>query len=794
MVVVLLGWLWPRTRPLLGGLRRGERGRLLLVVLVILALGRPQLVWRDRLGPPAIVLCLDETLSTGGRGARQASALRERHPHAPTVRIGSEEPSTDLAGLLGAGAARLPPAGGTLVLVSDGCHHGTPLAATLDALARQNVQVEVIAVPPPPPAPRLVGVRLPQGPFPPGGRLRLQVTLAGGPAPAAVAARLGSGEVVTSPTVDLEAWRHRHLELELPVPARPGRYDLEVAVQATRVAPQAGACQVVLQVDVAPGPPVALLGSARLPGPAGLPVELTEDWTGQPGSLLRYRAVVLAGPVGSHPGTLSPREAAALAAAVARGEAGLILQGGEASFGAGSWLGTPLAALSPLDPDPGDRPRASVLVLADRSGSMGPADVELTREALHQLLESLAPGDLWCVLPYAATVSDSGPLARPVEVPADRDARRGIEVLLDEAYPLGQGRGGTALGPALQQGLAVLSDTTTSRRLLLAITDAELVAEDLQLVYQELRARPGEVEVTLVLTGAGGGLAPSALARAGVDDVEVVAASEGALTEVLARAFNEATQDRWIAAGRFAITAAGDAASSGALARLNRTRERREAPAELFAGDLPLVACWRRGRGRVCAVAGRPGPAPWGGGPLDDPGFWRQLVDRVTAAGEGMTVNASLTRSGRIEVEVGGDPASAQLAGPVRVQVVPGGEPIPGRLVDIGRWRADLPVTRAGTVLVRATDGVREGLAAVHVAVPLEWREVRPDLELLGSIAAATGGSVWMELPPAGLVSTRSGAERRALWPWLLLVAACLVASGRAAVSGFSARRAAASV
>ncbi|HEY5091611.1 MAG TPA: VWA domain-containing protein [Polyangia bacterium] len=115
--------------------------------------------------------------------------------------------------------------------------------------------------------------------------------------------------------------------------------------------------------------------------------------------LSRYDLVVLAD---------VPRAAfseAGLAAleAFVRGGGGLIVAGGTQSFGPGGYRGTRLESLLPVRLDVPDRQEEAPLALAlviDKSGSMGGAKMELTKQAARATAETLPPSDQIAVVVF----------------------------------------------------------------------------------------------------------------------------------------------------------------------------------------------------------------------------------------------------------------------------------------------------------------------------------------------------------------------------------------------------------
>ncbi len=115
--------------------------------------------------------------------------------------------------------------------------------------------------------------------------------------------------------------------------------------------------------------------------------------------LARYDLVVLADAPGA---ALSDAWLAALEAFVRSG-GGLIVAGGTQSFGPGGYLGTRLATMLPLRLDVLEHQEEAPLALAlviDKSGSMGGAKMDLTKQAARATAETLPPSDQIAVVVF----------------------------------------------------------------------------------------------------------------------------------------------------------------------------------------------------------------------------------------------------------------------------------------------------------------------------------------------------------------------------------------------------------
>ena len=85
---------------------------------------------------------------------------------------------------------------------------------------------------------------------------------------------------------------------------------------------------------------------------------------------------------------------------------------------------------------------------------------------------------------------------------------------------------------------------------------------------------------------------------------------------------------------------------------------------------------------------------------------------------------------------------------------------------------------------VGAQSARRAGTRQLFYPYPDEYRSFPPDLELLETLAAQTGGKVGASVAEIFAAQADRGVSRRALWPWLaalgLLLYLCDIAVRRA--------------
>ena len=502
---------------------------------------------------------------------------------------------------------------------------------------------------------------------------------------------------------------------------------------------------------------------------------------------------------------------AALEAFVADMGRGLVLTGGRQSYLLGGWAGTALAALAPvsLEPPPrGERDAVALLLLIDRSASMGTTDsatgisnLDLAREAASLSAEVLHPGDTLAVVAY-----DDVPhwVVPPTTVGA------GVELAeVQERLAALEAGGGTRILDALSAALPVLADVDTPTRHAVLLSDGHDIDPnnpDYERVVRDARAAGTTLSTIAIGPEADRGLL-TMLARLGrgryhsADDPGDLPRLTVEESEIL-RARTEQSGDFRVQLreGREHAAASGvDLASlpdlAGYLALTDR--DGAEVVLESASGD-PLLSTWGYGAGRVGAWTSDSGELwaqEWRG---DETArlLWRRLLYYLAPS--------PLARSPGVEVSWDGLEADVDVWAVTEV-----GEPL--NLADVtltftgtegakvlalaqtepGHYagRVALPAVGAypAHVSVQSESGLQQTKPVPLAANP--GPELQPgvaDEEVLAAMAAAGGGEVL-----SSAEEIVEGGERGAtlpLWPLLLAGAALLWPLDVARVVGFEMR------
>lgn len=487
---------------------------------------------------------------------------------------------------------------------------------------------------------------------------------------------------------------------------------------------------------------------------------------------------------------------AVLEALVAEHGQGLVLTGGRQSFLQGGWRGTALARLSPLTleaPPQGDREAVALLVMVDRSASMAGGDaatqltkLDLAREAAVLAAEVLQPGDSIGVLAYDAAaewIVPLGPIAG--EVGAIEAALRRLAA-----------GGGTLIDSALAVGLPALAAIDAPTRHAVLLSDGRDAGEsDAPLLAAVAAAR--DRGITFSTLGIGRDADPDLLGRlaqigrgrayTAIDagDLPRLTVEESEIVRARAERSGTFRPQRRAGGEADALVAGVDVGALPALSGYLALRPRPAARVALEspAGD-PLLAGWQVGLGRVAAWTSDVGAAWATAWPADAAGraalarAVRWAARRPATAG----IDAVATTddaTGRTVVEAvvtGVDGGPLDLAAvTLVVTATEGASRTPLEPVAPGRYAATVTLPRAGAwpAAVRVDDG-GGGRAAPLTLARGYAPELVPDAggaARLARVAAAGGGAV---VPAAEALTAPRGTRPRALWAWLVALAAAV--------------------
>jgi Ca-activated chloride channel homolog len=438
---------------------------------------------------------------------------------------------------------------------------------------------------------------------------------------------------------------------------------------------------------------------------------------------------------------------------------GLLMTGGDASFGAGGYYKTPIERALPVDMDvksPVEIPRLSLVILADRSGSMGGAvpsgevKLDVVKSAALSAIESLNPFDTVGLLAFDASWEWTVPLT---------DAGQS-ETIAAELASLTPG-GGTVMYPALEEVARVLGARASPLRHVIILSDGLTDEGDFEgLVKRMAREKitvstvaVGEdADVKLLASMAGWGRG-RAYATNDARDVPRIFMTETTI----------ASQGLLIEKGFLPRQAsAGDAVRGIPLESMPGLKgfvlTYMKPGAEMIASALysaPLLATWRYGLGRSAAFTSDLG-GRWSASWLAWDQFPRlaaQLVRWLERPS-----NADLLRprlgvaGGRATVTVDAYDALGAFANGLDLAAIvldPDGGRAEVRVPQTGPglYQAVFPAAAVGDYIVTLSAATGDGSAppapvtlAATVPYSDEYRMLAADTALLDRLAALTGG------------------------------------------------------
>ncbi len=150
---------------------------------------------------------------------------------------------------------------------------------------------------------------------------------------------------------------------------------------------------------------------------------------------------------------------------------GLVMVGGPDSFGAGGWIGSPVASILPVDLDPPQKkqlPMGALVLVIDHSGSMAGEKVEMCKAAAAGAVRLLSQRDHVGIIVFDA-VSDWVVSLGPAQ------DKEGIYHRISQ---IGAG-GGTVMGPAMREAFAALKNSRHGIKHVILLTDGQTADPDL---------------------------------------------------------------------------------------------------------------------------------------------------------------------------------------------------------------------------------------------------------------------------------------------------------------------------
>lgn len=487
---------------------------------------------------------------------------------------------------------------------------------------------------------------------------------------------------------------------------------------------------------------------------------------------------------------LTTGQLAGLRNAVQRLGTGLVVVGGEHSFGPGGYGRTPLADALPVRMERRGlraQSQAALLLVIDSSGSMGSTaggvtKMAIAREAALQALDLLSDLDTAGVLAFEDTPSWVLPLG-PLQ---DRD---GVRAAVSRLQP----GGGTAIYPALLEAERAMAGVDAKVRHIVLLTDGLSPSGDYVGLTDRLRQQ--NVTLSTIAVGLDADHALLQTLAAGGNGRYYDGSDPFDLPQLLVKETLEVARVaiveedfRPVVVGTSPVLEGMRRDDLPLLRGYVATTPKPTAQVSLASPYLdPLLAEWQYGLGRV-VVWTSDAKNRWATNWLEwaeAVPFWSRLVKQALPNPQSQSFQTQVTVENgvaRVVVDAVGDDRSRQNFLPLRLEVIgpDGQETATGlRQVAPGQYSAEVPAAAAGGYLVRVsqTDASGQTVASqtsgFGVGYSSEYRKAGQNRQLLEEIARISGGRM-LEEPSSSMwrdVRARSGQP---VWQWLVVFAALL--------------------
>jgi uncharacterized membrane protein/Mg-chelatase subunit ChlD len=795
--------------------------RLAVITLLVLAAAEPRLHTRaDRI---AVAFLADVSDSTGIEGRerevqwiRQALQGMGEHDESMVVALGSEasierplSPSRDISSLTSivdgsrtdlAGAVRLALAAlpndrlRKIILLSDGNENQESVMDQARVASAAHVPISVVPLGSRTSSELLVRSLETPSFVREGESFSASVSIESTVDSSARIHLISDGRLVATQDVDVSAGSNSFVLPQEPL--EQGFHLYKVQVEASNDTyvqnNEAGSYTVVagrprvLVVEGEPGETRYLADALRS---AGLTTDVhgVGEVTFDTGTLRGYESVVLANVPANR---LTLPQMRSLTSYVQNLGGGLVVVGGERSYGVGRYARTPLEEALPVRMDLRGRTLSASVALdlvIDVSGSMaggpGASKMDLAKEAAIRATEFLGEQDQLGILAFDDT-------NKWLQEPTFLTDPQAVQVLIGTLSP----GGGTSIFPAVESAYFSLVPLEAKVKHIILLTDGLSTGGDYDTLANNMRGQG----ITLSTVAIGSDADFNLLRRLaemgggryyeGNDpfDLPQLVVKE---TQEVARAAIVEEEFKPLQVGASPIMEGVDPAQFPSLRGYVSTTPKPSSQIILVSklGD-PLLSEWQYGLGRVVAWtsdAKNRWATDWVGWP-DFNRFWAQMVKRTLPAPVDRNTSITVTPDQgdvRITVDSSTDDKSylnflSTHAIVVRPDQTQSDVSLPQ--VAPGRYEARIPVNQEGAhflnVIQQDQTGQTVGARPAGFVIPYspEYKDLRPNPDLLSQLARATGGTTLNDPAQAFTIEDTSTGQPRELWPMLMVLAALL--------------------
>ncbi|HKW91192.1 MAG TPA: VWA domain-containing protein [Methylomirabilota bacterium] len=472
---------------------------------------------------------------------------------------------------------------------------------------------------------------------------------------------------------------------------------------------------------------------------------------------------------------------------------GLIMLGGEESFGLGGYYRTPIEEALPVTMEVKQKieiPSLAVVLSIDRSGSMAMTTdekvtkLDIAKEAAHLVVDLLDDRNEVGVMSWDTEFIWDSPL-RPAR---DKQA-------IHHAIATIKAGGGTDGYPALKEAYQVLFERPALLKHVIFLSDGQMTRGDFSGLLRRMAkdkitvstvAIGKDADVPLMVDVAKWGRGrfyytedDSTIPR--IFTLETQLASKASLVEqpfkaVVANAGHEAIQEiDWKNAPPLGGYVATSMKANADLVLMTHQED-------------PLLATWRYGLGRSVAFTSD-AKAKWGvlwvrWGGFNK--FWSQVTRWALRTGTRSDTVATVSRTDNVgEVMVDAIDPKGEFINFLDSQVGVVSPDKTRNVIDLeqigpGRYRGRFPASQEGVYLVgmaqrRADQMVGSQLAGLVVPYGQEFRDLGVDESFLRELTELTGGGMLAEPKDAFLQNRHKSRLSVDIWPWLVGMVAVLL-------------------
>ena len=467
---------------------------------------------------------------------------------------------------------------------------------------------------------------------------------------------------------------------------------------------------------------------------------------------------------------------------------GLLMLGGEQSFGLGGYYKTILEEILPVRSDfekEKEKPSLGMVLIIDRSGSMDGDKLEMAKTAARSAVELLGDRDQIAVIAFDDQTS----------VISEMQSANNKGRISDDIAGLQSG-GGTSMYPAMEMSYQILSSTGVKLKHVIILTDGISNTGDFEALARQMAE--SKMTVSVVAIGDEGSTDTQLLesiARTGkgryylaedpsqvpqIFAKETITASKSAIDE-----------EPFVPQVLRATKALAEIDMKAAPFLLGYVTTRPKPTSEVILvtekGD-PLLAWWRYGLGMTAAFTSD-AKSRWASEWITWPGygkFWTQVVRQLMRKSETKGLRITTNRQGtRTEISVDAFTDSGGFLNESNVemsvispllqtqkhslrQIAPGRYQTNFETSIAGAYNIDISVGQGGEEVYRQSRGLMVGYSD-------ELRIQPTNVAILKSIASLSGGQFHPDANSLFKQSSVRATRPTPLWPWLLTVAAILL-------------------